>query len=189
MKVLCINGSPRMEGNTNTVAKWVEDELRNLGHQVDHIDIVEEEIHGCLACWTCVKHKDAPGCAQVDDAGDIFLKIIDSDLIIIAFPLYCWGFPGPLKSLIDRHISLVSGYMSPEHDSLVKGKRLAFVCTMGGPVENNADIVQVVIQRMARFTMYQHVGNLMIPFAPSHPSDLNPEIKTQATQFANTIAS
>ena len=46
--------------------------------------------------------------AFVDGMRGILEAILDSDVLIFSFPLYCYGMPAPLKALIDRTLPLSS---------------------------------------------------------------------------------
>jgi multimeric flavodoxin WrbA len=170
MKVLTIMGSPREGGNTATVLSWLEEELRKLGHEVDHVSVVGKKIGGCVACYAC----QAPGagfvCAQRDDANAILDKMSTADAAVVASPLYCWSFTGQIKPLLDRMLSQVSGYGTPEHTSSVEGKPLALVSTCGGPIEGNAELLIETFKRMSAFLRGNTVGALVIPgCTPDNP--------------------
>jgi len=47
MNVLSIFGGPRKKGNTATILGWVEDELKDIGHQVERINL------STLSAWLC----------------------------------------------------------------------------------------------------------------------------------------
>ena len=49
--------------------------------------------------------------------------MIGADALVYAAPLYCWCFPAQMKALIDRHVSLVTGFETPKHKSLIEGKK------------------------------------------------------------------
>ena len=55
-------------------------------------------------------------CIHDDDMKAILEKILDSDLLILSFPLYCYGMPAPLKALIDRILPLSSMAMQKVGD-------------------------------------------------------------------------
>ena len=100
MKVTTILGSPKKKkGNTAKVLGWFEDELTNLGHEVDRINIIDREVKGCLGCGTCQNKADEPGCVQKDDAVAIFENMMSADAVVYASPLYCWGFSSQMKAL------------------------------------------------------------------------------------------
>lgn len=164
MKVTTILGSPKKKGNTAKVLGWFEEELRNQGYEVDRINLVDREVKGCLGCGVCQKTADEPGCVQKDDAVAVFENMMSADAVVYASPLYCWGFSSQMKALIDRHFCMVTGYGSPEYKSLLDGKRTALLVTCAGPVENNADLIQGVFDRLSNFGNCNVVGKYVVPF-------------------------
>jgi multimeric flavodoxin WrbA len=60
MKIVSVLGSPRKKGNTARVLGWVEEELVAAGHEVDHLDIVDRTVNGCVECYTCQKNPTSP---------------------------------------------------------------------------------------------------------------------------------
>ena len=55
MKALIFKGSPRPQGNTNTLEKILADELRQSGVEVAEINLPDLEIRPCTACRWCQK--------------------------------------------------------------------------------------------------------------------------------------
>lgn len=55
MKVLILQGSPKLEGNTEQLLKPMVAELEAAGHQTEQIGLYGLEIKGCIACRTCQK--------------------------------------------------------------------------------------------------------------------------------------
>jgi multimeric flavodoxin WrbA len=55
-------------------------------------------------------------CIHDDDMRPILEEILDSDLLILSFPLYCYGMPAPLKAVIDRILPLSSMAMQKVGD-------------------------------------------------------------------------
>ena len=47
-------------------------------------------------------------CIHADDTPQILSEILQSDLLLFSFPLYCYGMPAPFKALIDRTVALFS---------------------------------------------------------------------------------
>ena len=47
-------------------------------------------------------------CIHADDMPQILSEILQSDLLLFSFPLYCYGMPAPFKALIDRTVVLFS---------------------------------------------------------------------------------
>lgn len=106
MKVLVINGSPKKKSDTmHLTTAFLEGLNKDNEYQIKIINLIEKEIHPCLGCYQCWKTNDGK-CFQNDDGNSILSDIIESDLIIYSFPLYCYSFPSHLKALIDRLLPL-----------------------------------------------------------------------------------
>ena len=63
MKVLMINGSPRVNGNTSIALKEMEKIFAEEGVESETIQIGNKDIRGCIACGTCA----AKGSCVFDD--------------------------------------------------------------------------------------------------------------------------
>jgi len=186
MQVTTILGSPRKHGNTAKVLTVFEKLITRQGHQVDRINIVDYEVNGCLGCQACQKVRHGPGCKQKDDAVKIFKRMIASDAVIYATPLYTYGFTAQMKALIDRENCLVTGYGSPEYTSLLKGKRSALLVTCGGPIEENADLIQTVFDREGQYQQWNIVGKYIVPSCTT-PEALGDRAMETARQMAGDI--
>jgi multimeric flavodoxin WrbA len=185
MRIVSVLGSPRpKKGNTAKVLGWVEEQLKVNGHFVDRVNIIDKKMNGCKECYTCQGIPDEPGCPQEDDAKEIFQQLIASDLILLASPLFCWGFSSQIKPLIDRCFCLVTGYGTPKWKSLLEGKRAGLLVTCAGPIEENADLVVEMFNRLMEYTKCSVPGTLVIPFATT-PDAMGEEIKAQAVKFAH----
>ena len=185
MKITTILGSPRMKGNTAKVLGLFE-ELAAEDHEVDRIDLASCEVEGCLGCNACQGEPDEPGCVQEDEAVAIFDRMLSADVIVYATPLYCWGFSSQMKALLDRHYCLVTGYGSPEYKSLLQGKRLALLVTCEGPIEDNADLIQVVFDRMSAYARSDVVGKHIVPLCTT-PEAMGPEGMETARSMVHNI--
>jgi multimeric flavodoxin WrbA len=188
MKVMCILGSPHKKGNTATVLGWVEKELRSLGHEIDHVNIIDRDVRGCMGCNHCMNHPDAePPCIQTDDANDLFARMVAADVVLWASPVFFWGFTGQLKLLIDRLYCLVTGYGTREHQSRLEGRRFALLLTGGDPYDGNADVVVDRFRRIARYAKCSVAGELYISLCTT-PDELGPDVREQAEKLARDIA-
>jgi multimeric flavodoxin WrbA len=145
MKVTTILGSPKKNGNTASVLNILEELLVAQGNQVTRIHVIDHDIKGCLGCGACQKATGAPGCIQNDDAPAILERLVASDVVVYASPLYGWNFTSQIKSLLDRHFCLATG-RGPNRVSLLNGKRAALLITCAGPAKN-ADLVQAIFDQ------------------------------------------
>lgn len=99
MKTLIINASPRVGGNTSIAADTVAKILNREGIETEIVQIGQENIRGCMACYKCA----ATGKCVIDDCvNDLADRIMASDGFILASPVYYGGMNGTLKSALDR---------------------------------------------------------------------------------------
>ena len=186
MQVTTILGSPRERGNTATVLGLFEELIAQQGHEAARIHITDYEVNGCLGCQACQKASQALACRQQDDAVGIFRRMIASDAVVYATPLYTYGFTAQMKALIDREYCLVTGFGSPEYRSLLKGKRSALLVTCGGGIEENADLIQKVFDREGQYQQWSIVGKYVVPYC-STPDELGDEAFDTARRMARDI--
>ena len=100
MKILILNGSPRMNGNTKTALKAIESGIDTSNNQVEFLDITKYSLSGCTGCNIC--HTNGGICIIKDDCIPLVEKICEADTIIFGSPVYWWGITAQLKMLIDK---------------------------------------------------------------------------------------
>lgn len=69
------------------------------GHSCDVIDVCQADIHPCTGCVAC--GYEGP-CVQKDDVEMIRQKLLASDMVVFATPLYYYGMTAQLKTVVDR---------------------------------------------------------------------------------------
>lgn len=116
-KVLIISGSPRVNGNSDILCDQFAKGAGQSGNQVEKISLAGKKIGFCTACYACEKGE----CPQNDDVPGILKKMLDSDVIVLATPVYFYTMAAQLKSLIDRSVMVY-----PQ----IKNKEFYFIMTM-----------------------------------------------------------
>ena len=186
MNIAALQGSARKNGNTAKVLGWIHNELESSGHSVDNIYLSSKDLNGCLACKKCKEKTDEIACVRDDDVIPILEKVLDSDLVIYASPIYFWGFSAQIKNVIDRTYSLYANYHQPGHVSLLEGKRTALLVTGAGPYENNVEGMIDGFRRMQRPHKSINAGELYIGRCTT-PDSLNESIRQQCIEFAGKL--
>jgi multimeric flavodoxin WrbA len=187
VKITTVLGSPRKKGNTNRVLEWIEEALQAQGHELDRVNATDFKVNGCKGCFTCKKSPDKPGCPQKDDAAEIMRRLMASDRIIYASPIYFWGPTAQMKTLIDRHCCLVTGYGTPQWNSLLQGKKLGLVVTCEDGIENNVDLMEELFKRFSGYLQCEYAASLVISFT-SKPDAMGDGVRQQARAFAGQLA-
>ncbi|MFX1376380.1 MAG: flavodoxin family protein [Promethearchaeota archaeon] len=103
MKVIGINGSPNLKGNTFQLIEMVFDGIKeeNDGVQTEIIQLAGKTINSCLSCYKCFRNKDNK-CVQKDDLNSLYNKLLEADAIILGTPVYFGDATGKLRCFIER---------------------------------------------------------------------------------------
>jgi len=125
MKVLGINCSPRMGGNTELLIREVFKALEKNGIKTDFFQLGGKKVNGCIACMKCREKKDGQ-CHQDNKViNECIRKIVKADAIIIGAPVYFADIASDAKALID-----VAGYAIRGAGNELKRKPGAAVIAM-----------------------------------------------------------
>ena len=140
MKILVLNGSPKREkSDTMHITRAFLEGMEETGAQeVEIINAVDKHIEYCTGCFACMHNGGK--CIHDDDMKGILDKILESDLLVFSYPLYCYGMPAPLKAILDRVLPLSSMAMEKvgeryEHVGQADVSRLRYlmICGCGFP--------------------------------------------------------
>lgn len=99
MKVLLINGSPKVKGNTAFALEQMAEVFAAEGIETELIQVGSREIRGCTACGACYKNGK---CVFDDLVNEVGEKLKDADGIIVGSPVYYASPNGTLISFLDR---------------------------------------------------------------------------------------
>ena len=107
-KIVILNGSPRRSGNTSALIKAFTEGAESAGHSVTEFFLDRMNIHGCKGCFGGHSGRECP-CVQKDDMDQIYPVVKDSEVIVLASPLYYWNLSGQLRTAVDRLFALEEG--------------------------------------------------------------------------------
>jgi len=99
MKVLMINGSPRANGNTAAALAEMEKVFLSEGIEVETVQIGNQAIRGCTACYYCKEHAK---CVFDDAVNELAAKFEASDALVVASPVYYASANATLVAALDR---------------------------------------------------------------------------------------
>lgn len=122
MKVVAICGSPRKNGNTETMLKRCLYYLQHHGFTSELILLGQKDIKGCRACGTCRVRKDKACAMHNDDFNSTFKVMLTADVLIVGSPVYFGSATPETMALLDR-----AGYVSRANGNLFSRK-------IGGPM-------------------------------------------------------
>lgn len=99
MKVLILNGSPRINGNTTVALKEMEQVFEKEGIEYESIVVGNKDIRGCIACGKC---GETGRCVFDDVVNEIAKKFEEADGLVIASPVYYASANATLMALLHR---------------------------------------------------------------------------------------
>jgi len=127
MKAIGIVGSPRKNGNVDTLVQTVLDGAKKAGYQITKYNLNEMKYSGCQACNYCKSHDH---CRLDDDVSKLLREIAEADAVVFGSPIYFYLFTGQFKLMEDRMYSLIDAGFSSR---LRPGKKAIIVTSQGNP--------------------------------------------------------
>ena len=100
-KILILNGSPRKNGATASLAKALTEGAKESGNEIKEDYITSMNIKACIGCDTCLRTH--AGCVQKnDDMAIIYEDMLWADVVVFVSPVYWGTITGQLKIVFDR---------------------------------------------------------------------------------------
>ena len=99
MKVLMINGSPRVDGNTTVALNEMKEVFEKEGIEVSLVQIGNKDIRGCIACNQCAK---TGKCVFEDAVNELASEFEEADGLVVASPVYYASANATLVAFLDR---------------------------------------------------------------------------------------
>ena len=170
MRIFAVNGSPhKWKGNTERILRPFLEGAREAGAEVEIIYVQEKEIRPCLGCNKC--WLKTPGkCAQKDDMTDLIVSVRQSEVMVLASPIYVGGVTGQLKTFLDRmtpislpFIEVVDGYSSHSQPEGSKFKGIVFVSNNGFHELYHFDDLVSHLKSIAKMMQSELLGALLRP--------------------------
>lgn len=138
-KVLVFSASPRREGNSDLLCDAFIQGAQQAGNQVEKIFLRDKNIHLCNGCEVCFDNGGV--CAQKDDMVEILDKMVATDVMVMATPVYFYTMNAQMKMLIDR---VASRYTE------IKNKEFYFIATAA---DEHQQKLERTIEGFRGFTM------------------------------------
>ena len=99
MKVLILNGSPRVGGNTAIAVEEMVAAFRKEGVETEVVSVGSKAIRGCIACGACAEKGK---CVFDDVVNELAPKFEEADGLVVASPVYYASANATLIACLDR---------------------------------------------------------------------------------------
>ncbi len=128
MKVIGIIGSPRKNGNVDTLVQAVLAGAGEAGHETKKYELNVMQYQGCQACNYCKSHEGA--CRLKDDLAPLLKDVAEADAVVFGTPIYFVQPSGQFRLMQDRFYS----FLKPDFSVTLKpGKKAVVVTSQGNP--------------------------------------------------------
>jgi multimeric flavodoxin WrbA len=99
MKVLILNGSPRINGNTSLAMAEMVKVFAQEGIETEVCQVGNKAVRGCVACGSC---GEKGKCVFDDVVNELAPKFEEADGLIAASPVYYASANATLVACLDR---------------------------------------------------------------------------------------
>ena len=179
MKVLAVNGSPRItKSTTYRILSPLLEGMQAAGAETELVHLAKLNIKHCLGCYNC--WTKTPGqCIQKDDMAGLLPKMNEADLIVYGTPLYVFNVTGLMKDFLDRSIPRLEPWLITSGSGEITGHptrsgkhgRMFLVSACGFPEFEHFDPLVATFKQMARVGGSEYIGDILRPFAEPMAGD------------------
>ena len=198
MKVIGINGSPRRNGNTQTLVEEVLKGAAGKGAETRLVNLRELKMNGCLGCEGCKKNDFK--CVQKDDLTDLLQELAGYDAIVLGTPVYWFHVTSQFKTFVDRIYSYFKWEEDPETGETKEicgfpTKKKFVIVTTRGDVEDTKILPQYydylgkwlkLIARSMRASSVEFVNHYNAAFYKK-AAQKNPQILSAAESMGQSL--
>ena len=166
MKVIAFIGSPRKNGNTEILVDHFLEGAKSKGADTEKIHLYDCTINSCQGCYrNCWL---GPGdCTRFQDDMNLLIpKMISSDLILIASPVYMASYTAQLTAFFERcipvhHVDLENKVIV---ENRLEGKNVVIALVHDSPNTATADIPFKALEHVLGKSFQMNiVGKLHVP--------------------------
>ena len=175
MSIIGIVGSPRANGNSETILDAVLSGAKANGKEVKKYNLNKMNIKGCQACMGC---KKSGKCVQKDDLKALLEDMSNAEAVVLSTPLYFSQPTAQFRLFWDRCYS----FMAPDFSPFIgAGKKLVTIVTCGSQEDvamKTADTIEGMFAAM--FKMVPSGKLVMANGGPTTVAKENKELMNKA---------
>jgi multimeric flavodoxin WrbA len=129
-RILAIYGSPRREGNTDTLMDHFLEGAAEYSWGAERVYLRDREFTPCNECNGCAK---TGRCVIRDELSSLFDQLLNHERVAFSYPVFFLGPPAITKAFIDRGQFLwVRRYVLDISPETHGAERRAFLMSVGG---------------------------------------------------------
>lgn len=162
IKVLGISTSPRDKGNTDLLLREALAGAESTGAQVEYLWLCDMKIGPCVECNCCY----TTGKCRIEDDYQIVLeKMINTDRLIFATPIFFMTVCSQAKMLIDRGQCLWAGkyvLKKPLFETPQRDRRAMVIAVGGSKSKKQFDSIRLTMKTYFDVLDIKYFANLFV---------------------------
>ena len=150
--IVILAGSVRTNGNTARLAQsFAEGAAKN--NNVEIVSVADYNVNPCIGCNSCFT-REGNQCFQNDDMVQIYEKLRNADIVVIASPVYFYGISAKLKAIVDRlHTPMRTTF---------RIRKLGLLLVGAAELPNLFDPIIMQYQMVLDFFRLESIGTILV---------------------------
>lgn len=184
--ILAIMGSPRKGKNTNAMLEHLLGGIDKERFNVEKVNLRDLNVGFCTGCDYC---GGTGNCILKDDMVQLYEKVDQSDIIILAAPLYFNSVNGLTKNMIDRCQKYWSlKYSLGQNYKRGEDRVGIFLCAGGAPYSHSQfDGTLPVLDFFFKAINVDHRGNYFVANTDQRPIKERAEIGEELRKIGQNV--
>ena len=142
----------RKNGNTARLAQsFAEGAAEN--NNVETVSVADYNVNPCTGCNSCFT-REGNQCFRNDDMVQIYEKLRNADIVVVASPVYFYGISAQLKAIVDR-------LHTPMRNTF-RIKKLGLLLVGAAELPNLFDPIIMQYQMVLDFFIIESIGTVLV---------------------------
>ena len=152
MKIVVITGSQHKNGTSNYLVESFIQGAKKEKNEIYCFNACTNIIHPCLGCNVCRKNMN---CVWNDSFNELKEKLLLSDIVVFATPIYYMNMTSQLKTVID------SFYQLEMRDNFKSNKKYILLVTAWDKNPHVFDIIKQNFELITKFLKWSKFGEVL----------------------------
>ena len=176
-RIVILTGSVRKGGNTYLLARAFA-EGAGKHNEVELVSVADYAVHPCIGCNSCYTSK-GHRCFQDDDMQQIYDRLKQADVLVVASPVYFYGVSAQLKAVINRlHTPMRNDFPI---------RKLGLILVGAAELPDLFDPVILQYRMLLRFFRLEDIGMVLVPGAKDRGDVLATDGIRQARELGERV--
>jgi len=183
----------KTDGNTYVIIDEFAKGAKEAGAEVEVVLLAEKKINNCIACMKC--WTKTPGkCSLKDDMAGLLEKFMQSDLVVMATPVYVHNVSGIMKTFLDRMMPIIDPHLVKMGNGYTGHRKtdadypkFGVIATGGFPEQKCCEFISGYFNRIALDLYSQVIFEIYKGEAVLLKMDENPGLRSLLAEYKQNV--